>query len=76
MEDLNHEVQEIVPPVLNRTRRKKYHQKILLEPLDPYVYRHSKRKIISHRIIDVEDGSTPALSDHATNSTIEDISIR
>jgi nitrate reductase beta subunit len=68
MEGSNHEVQEIVPSVLNRTRCKKYRQKILLEPLDPYVYRHSKRKTVSHHIIDVEDGSTPA--------TTEDISIR
>jgi hypothetical protein len=33
MEDLDQEAQEIDPPILNRTRCKKYHRKILLEPL-------------------------------------------
>jgi hypothetical protein len=36
MEGSDQEVEEISPPVLNRTTHKKYRQKILLEPLRPY----------------------------------------
>jgi hypothetical protein len=36
MEDSDQDVQEIDPPVLNRTRRKKYCQRRLIEPLEPY----------------------------------------
>jgi hypothetical protein len=51
MEGSNHEVQEIVPSVLNRTRCKKYRQKILLEPLNPYAYRHSNISLMLKMVV-------------------------
>jgi hypothetical protein len=36
MEYSEQDVQKNNPPVINRTKRKKYHRKILLEPLDPF----------------------------------------
>jgi hypothetical protein len=48
MEGSDQEVEEISPPVLNRTTHKKYRQKILLGLLDPIFYRHSKRKTVKH----------------------------
>jgi hypothetical protein len=42
MEDSDQDVQEIDPPVLNRTSCKNYHRRRLIEPLDPYFCRRSK----------------------------------
>jgi hypothetical protein len=55
MEDSDHEVQEISPPVLHRTRRKKYCRKILLELIDPIFCCRSKRKSVTHQMIDNKD---------------------
>jgi hypothetical protein len=60
MEDSDLDIQEIDPPILNWTRRKKYRRKILLEPLDPFFYCRSKRIRYSQKIIDVEDDDTPS----------------
>jgi hypothetical protein len=43
MEYSDHDLKEIDPPVLNRTKCKKYRRRILLEPLDPFFCRRSKR---------------------------------
>jgi hypothetical protein len=76
MEDSDQDVQEIDPPVINWIRRKKYHQRILIESLDPCFCRRSKRNALNQPIIDIENDNTPALSDLATSSTTEDIGIR
>jgi hypothetical protein len=76
MEDSDQYVQEIDPPVLNWTKCKKYHRKILLEPLKPFFCHRSKRNKDNQKIIDVEDDDSPPVSDSATTSTAGDISIR
>jgi hypothetical protein len=76
MEDSDQDVQEIDPLVLNWTKRKKYRWKIHLEPLDPFFCCRSKRNKDSQKIIYVEDDNSPPISDSATTSTAEDISIR
>jgi hypothetical protein len=76
MEDSDQDVQEIDPPVINRTRRKKYRRKILIELLDPYFCCRNKRNAIKQPIIDLENDNTSTLSDLGTNSTTEDVGIR
>jgi hypothetical protein len=76
MEDSDQDIQEIDPPVINRIRRKKYRQMILIEPLDPYFCHHSKRNAVNQQIIDIENDNTPGLSDLATSSMTEDVDIR
>jgi hypothetical protein len=76
MKNSGQDVQEIDPLGLNRTKRKKYRQKILLEPLNPFFCRRSKINKGSQKIIDVEDDDSPPVSDSVTTSTAEDISIR
>jgi hypothetical protein len=41
--DSDPEVQEIDPPVLTRSGRKRYHRKKLRHPIDPRFCRHSTR---------------------------------
>jgi hypothetical protein len=76
MEDSDQNVQEIDPPIVNRTRRKKYRTRILIEPLDPYFCCHSKRNAVNQPIINIENDDIPAVSDLATSSTTEDVGIR
>jgi hypothetical protein len=76
MEDSDQDIQKIDPPVLNRIKRKKYHQRMLKDPLDPYFCRCSKRNKDNQQTIDVEDVNTPTVSDSVTNSTTEDVGIR
>jgi hypothetical protein len=76
MEDSDQDVQEIDPPVLNRTKHKKYHWSIFKEPLDPYFCRRGKRNTVNQQTIDVEDDSTPAISDLITSLTTEDAGVR
>jgi hypothetical protein len=50
---------------------------IYMPPENPFFFcRSSKRNAVNQPIIDIEDDNTPALSDLATSSTIEDVSIR
>jgi hypothetical protein len=51
MEDSDQDVQEIDRPVLNWTKRKNYHRMILIEPLDPYFCRRSKRNTANYRLL-------------------------
>jgi hypothetical protein len=76
MEDSDQDVQEIDPPVINRTRRKKYRRRILIESLDPYFCRSSKRNAVNKPIIDIENDDIPAVSNLTTSSTTEDVGIR
>jgi hypothetical protein len=76
MEDSDQDVQEIDPPVVNRTRRKKYCRRIIIEPLDPYFCRRSKRNVVNQAIIDIENDDILVVSDLATSSTTEDVGIR
>jgi hypothetical protein len=76
MEESNQDVQEIDPPVINRIKRKKYHRKILIEPLNPYFYCRSKRNAVKQSIIDLENDNASTLSDIGISSTTEDVSIR
>jgi hypothetical protein len=74
---LDHDVQEIDAPVINRNGRKKYQKKILIEPLDPYFCRRTKRNAVKEPIIiDIEDDDTPGFLGLASTSTTEDIGIR
>jgi hypothetical protein len=76
MEDSDQDVQEIDWPALNWIKRNKYRLRILIEPLDPYFYRHSKRNTVNHQIIDVEDDNIHAISDLSTDSTTQDVGIK
>jgi hypothetical protein len=76
MEDSDQDVQEINPPVINQTRRKNCHQRVLIEPLNAYFCRRIKRNVANQPIIDIENDNTPALSDLATSSMIEDVGIK
>jgi hypothetical protein len=76
MEDSDQEVQEIDPPVINWNGRKKYRRKILIEPLDSYFCRRSKRNEVQEPIIiDIEDDDTRNFPGLASTSTTEDIRI-
>jgi hypothetical protein len=76
MEESDQDVQEIDLPVINRTKRKKYRRKILIEPLNPYSCHWSKRNAVKQLIIDLENDNTSTLSDLSTSSTTEDVKIR
>jgi hypothetical protein len=77
MEDSYQDVQEIDPPVLNWSRRKKYHRRRLIEPLDPYFCRCSKRIKRNQHTIDVEeDENTHVLSNPVANFTVEQATAR
>jgi hypothetical protein len=77
LEDLDQDVHEIDPPVINKNGCKKYQRKILIEPLDPYFCHRSKRNAVKEPIIiDIEDDDTPSFPRHASTFTIEDIGTR
>jgi hypothetical protein len=76
MEESDPDVEEIDPSVINWIRRKKYRRRILIEPLDPYFCRRSKRNAISQPIINIEDDDTPVISSLAMSSTTKDVGIR
>jgi hypothetical protein len=77
MEQSDQEAEEIDPPVIKWNKRKKYQSRILIEPLDPFFCRRSKRNAVKEPIsVDVENDDTPDFSGLASTSTIEDISMR
>jgi hypothetical protein len=77
MEDLDQDVQEIDPLVLNQTRHKKYRRRRLIEPLDPYFCYRNRRIKRNQQTIDVkEEENTPILSDPVANFIAEEATIR
>jgi hypothetical protein len=76
MEESDQDVQEINLPVINQTKCKKYHRKILIEPLDLNFYRRSKRNAVKRQIIDLENDNASTLSDLGTSSTTQDVGIK
>jgi hypothetical protein len=77
MEDSYQDVQEIDSLVLNRTRRKKYRRRKLIEPLDLYFYHRNRRIKRNQGTIDIEEEeNTLVLSDPVANFTTEEATIR